>query len=124
MVSLLCRTAYLTRVADQFLALPNREVPTYLSQVLRKPWLGPDSFKRAQAYQDRVVEALRTLDVPALVENLDALIHLLPHQRFLRLTPRACNPVLDRGGIGIRIWRSQNCRGLPTGFSAGTMCLG
>lgn len=95
LVPLLYQTGYLTLTAGNHLAPPNREVAAYLSQVLLKPGLEPVGLERALALQSRLLDALRQLDVPRVVENFNSLLRLLPHQRFHGNFPAVCNLVLD-----------------------------
>ncbi len=95
LVPLLYQTGYLTLTAEEQLAPPNREIATYLSHVLLKPWLEPDGVKRALVLQGQLVASLQSLDVPGLVASFNSLLHLLPHQRFRGEFPGACNLVLD-----------------------------
>ncbi len=78
MIPLLYQTGYLTLTTTQALAPPNREIATYLSQVLLQPWLETDNRQRALAYQERLIAALQRLDMPDMVANLNALLPLLP----------------------------------------------
>ncbi len=80
------------------MAPPNREIASYLSHVLLHPWLGPGKLKRALVFQSHRVQAIQDLRVPVLVDNLNALLHLLhllPHQRFQGQFPSGGNLVLD-----------------------------
>ncbi len=95
LVPLLYQTGYLTRTGTCTLAPPNREIATYLSHVLLKPWLGPMERQRASLFQVRLLQALLALQVPDMVAHLNALLHLLPHQRFHGEARTVCNLVLD-----------------------------
>lgn len=95
LVPLLYQTGYLTLTGSHTLAPPNREIATYLSHVLLKPWLGPVERQRASLYQARLLQALLDLQIPDLVTHLNALMHLIPHQRFHGAARIACNLVLD-----------------------------
>ena len=95
-VPLLYQTGYLTLTPEGRLVPPNREIASYLGQVLLRPWLKADEIKMAMARQGQLVEALVDLDIPGMVTHFNALLQMLPHQRF-RGTTRAyvANTVLD-----------------------------
>ncbi len=95
LIPLLYQTGYLTLTEAGTLVPPNREIATYLSRILLDPWLAPREMQRAVLYQMRLVEALQALHVPGMVDYLNALLHLLPHQRFHGALRSACNLVLD-----------------------------
>ncbi len=95
LVPLLYQTGYLTLTGAYTLAPPNREIATYLSHVLLKPWLGPMERQRASLFQASLLQALLALQIPDMVTHLNALLHLLPHQRFHSEARTSCNLVLD-----------------------------
>ena len=95
LVPLLYQTGYLTLAPSRELAPPNREIAAYLSHVLLDPWLDPGEMTRATWFQAQMLDALQHLDIPGMVAHFNALLHLLPHQRFQGSGSRAYNLVLD-----------------------------
>ncbi len=95
LVPLLYQTGYLTLAPSGELAPPNREIAAYLSHVLLDPWLDPGEMTRATWFQAQMLDALQHLDIPGMVAHFNALLHLLPHQRFQGSGSSPYNLVLD-----------------------------
>lgn len=95
LVPLLYQTGYLTLTPDGRLVPPNREVATCLSRILLEPWMAPGTFPRALECQARMVAALQALDLPVMMTQFNALLHLIPHQRFRGAEAVACHLALE-----------------------------